>query len=234
MMYENYELDGIYMDDVSFDRNVMKRMKKISSQYRPDALVDLHSNTWYSVGPMNQYADFFPYVDRLWFGESFKYNEMTPDEWFVTFSGIPFGQMSEMLQDGGNRYLGMVYGTTARHSYGQYSPAPMWKLWNDFGIDSAEMIGYWDDNCPISTTHPGVKATVYKKENEILIALGNFDNKDQDVQLVIDWNALSMDSSNVSINAPFIKDFQEASIVNAQELLPIKAKEGKILILSKK
>ena len=86
-MYENYELDGIYMDDVSFDRNVMKRMKKISSQYRPDALVDLHSNTWYSVGPMNQYADFFPYVDRLWFGESFKYNEMTPDEWFVTFSG---------------------------------------------------------------------------------------------------------------------------------------------------
>ena len=152
----------------------------------------------------------------------------------VTVSRIHCGQSVEMMRDGGKVYLGMGYGKTERQSDDQYTPAPMWKLWNDLGIDSAEMIGYWDDNCPISTTHPGVKATVYKKENEILIALGNFDNKDQDVQLVIDWNALSMDSSNVSINAPFIKDFQEASIVNAQELLPIKAKEGKILILSKK
>ena len=46
-------------------------------------------------------------MDRLWFGESFKYNQMRPDEWLVTFSGIPFGVMSEMLQDGGNRFLGM-------------------------------------------------------------------------------------------------------------------------------
>ena len=233
-MYENYELDGIYMDDVSFDRNVMKRMKKISSQYRPDALVDLHSNTWYSVGPMNQYADFFPYVDRLWFGESFKYNEMTADEWFVTFSGIPFGQMSEMLQDGGNRYLGMVYGTTARHSYGQYSPAPIWDLWNHFGIESAEMIGYWDANCPISTSHPNVKATVYKKDNEVLVALGNFDDKDQSVQLIIDWNALAMNPSNTVINAPSVKDFQDASTINYQQNISIKAKEGRIFILSRK
>ena len=94
-MFENYQIDGIYMDDVSFDRTVMKRMKKIMAQYRPNALIDLHSNTGYSIGPANQYTDFFPYVDRLWFGESFKYNQMRPDEWFVTFSGIPFGQMSE-------------------------------------------------------------------------------------------------------------------------------------------
>ena len=69
---------------------------------------------------------------------------MRPDEWFVTFSGIPFGQMSEMLQDGGNRFLGMVYGTTGRHSYSKYSPAPVWALWKSFGIEEAKMLGYWD------------------------------------------------------------------------------------------
>ncbi|MDR3108606.1 MAG: DUF6067 family protein, partial [Planctomycetaceae bacterium] len=135
-MFENYEIDGIYMDDVSFDREVMKRIRKIMAQYRPGAMIDLHSNTGYSVGAANQYADFFPYVDRLWFGESFRYNQMMPDEWFVTFSGIPFGQMSDMLQSGGNRFLGMVYGATARHSWEcepPPSPAPVWKLWNSFG-----------------------------------------------------------------------------------------------------
>jgi hypothetical protein len=116
------------MDDVAFDRDVMKRMRKIYAQYKPTAIIDLHSNTGYSIGPTNQYAGFFPYVDRLWLGESYKYNQLKPDEWFVTFSGIPFGQMSEMLQDGGNRFLGMVYGATARHSYGRFSPAPVWKL----------------------------------------------------------------------------------------------------------
>lgn len=76
------------MDDVSFDRTVMKRIRKIIAKYRPDALIDLHSNTGYSIGPANQYTDFFPYVDRLWFGESFKYNQMRPDEWLVTFLGF--------------------------------------------------------------------------------------------------------------------------------------------------
>ncbi|MDR1103532.1 MAG: DUF6067 family protein, partial [Tannerella sp.] len=36
-MFENYQIDGIYMDDVSFDRDVMKRIRKIMAQYRPDA-----------------------------------------------------------------------------------------------------------------------------------------------------------------------------------------------------
>ncbi|MGL4780919.1 MAG: glycoside hydrolase domain-containing protein, partial [Bacteroidales bacterium] len=95
-MFENYHIDGIYMDDVSFDRNVMKRIRRIISMYRPEAVIDLHSNTNYSKGPANQYTDFFPYLDRLWFGEHFWYDQMTPDQWFVQFSGIPFGMMSEM------------------------------------------------------------------------------------------------------------------------------------------
>jgi preprotein translocase subunit Sec63 len=43
-MFENYQINGIYMDDVSFDRDVVKRIRKIIAQYHPDALIDLHSN----------------------------------------------------------------------------------------------------------------------------------------------------------------------------------------------
>lgn len=230
-MFENYEIDGIYMDDVSFDRNVMKRMRKIMEQYHPGALIDLHSNTGYSIGPMNQYTDFFPYIDRLWFGESFKYNQMTPDEWFVTFSGIPFGMMSEMLQDGGNRFLGMVYGTTARHSYGPYSPAPVWALWKSFGIEDATMIGYWNDACPVKTNNADIKATCYVKDGATLIALGNFSDKTQSTTLSFDWKALGLDPTKVKVVTPEVEDFQEANTYSLATKYTINPKEGLLLMV---
>ncbi|MGL5790154.1 MAG: glycoside hydrolase domain-containing protein [Bacteroidales bacterium] len=228
-MFENYQIDGIYMDDVSFDRNVMKRIRRIISMYRPEAVIDLHSNTDYSKGPANQYTDFFPYLDRLWFGEHFWYDRMTPDQWFVQFSGIPFGMMSEMLQDGGNRYLGMVYGTTARHSYGQYSPAPVWKLWKDFGIDDAEMIGYWDSESPVKTTEENVKVTSFVKSNKVLLSLGNFDSKSHKIKLKIDWGKLGLDKNKVQIIAPYVEDFQEERMIKLDDNLEIQAKKGLLL-----
>lgn len=233
-MFQNYDLDGIYMDDVSFDRPVMKRMRKIMEQYHPGALIDLHSNTGYSVGPANQYTGFFPYVDRLWFGESFRYNQMRPDEWFVTFSGIPFGQMSEMLQDGGNRFLGMVYGATARHSYGAYSPAPVWALWDSFGIGEARMLGYWDEDCPVQTSDPEVKATAYVKADQVLVSVGNFSNQDKTVTLSFDWNALGMRPDQVTLEKPEVADFQTAGSLQLQAPIPVKSKEGCLLLLKRK
>jgi len=40
----------------------------------------------------------------------------TSDYWLTEVSGIPFGLMGEMLQDGGHPYRGMLYGMTARSS----------------------------------------------------------------------------------------------------------------------
>lgn len=233
-MFENYEIDGIYMDDVSFDRTVMKRMRKIMEEYRPGSLIDLHSNTGYSIGPMNQYTDFFPYVDRLWFGESFQYNAMTPDEWFVTFSGVPFGQMSEMLQGGGNRFLGMVYGATGRHSYSQFNPAPMWALWDSFGIKDAEVVGYWSETPAVASSNPSILATSYVKDGKTLIAIGNFSDKDCESKITIDYKALGLDEKSVTVVAPEIKDFQGASELNTNPTVKIKAKEGIILQVSQK
>lgn len=230
-MMRNYKLDGLYMDDVAFDRNVMKRIRKILMHYNPEALVDLHSNTAYSIGPANQYTDFFPYLDRLWFGEWFKYNEMSSDEWFVTFSGIPFGPMSEMLQDGGNPYLGAVYGATGRHSYGS-DPAPMWKIWKEFGIEDARMSGYWDEDCPVSViTQEDVKATAFVKKGKVMIAIGNFGNKDCEVKLQFDWKKLKLSAGKAKLYAPEIVRFQKQRSFGLSEAIPVQAKKGWVLIL---
>jgi hypothetical protein len=233
-MFENYQIDGIYMDDVSFDRDVMKRIRKIMAHYRPDALIDLHSNTGYSAGAANQYTGFFPYVDRLWFGEGFDYNQLRPDEWFVTFSGIPFGLMGEMLQGGGNRYLGMVYGATTRHSWSPdtiHSPVPVWKLQQSFGIEDAQMMGYWEPDCPVKTNHPGVKATVYVRPGKTLIAIGNFDAEDHPVRLSFDWDRLGINPSEAVLRAPAVENFQSGQTFPVNASIPVKSKEGWLLIL---
>jgi len=237
-MEENYDLDGIYMDDVSFDRTTVKRIRKILDRYHDGALIDLHSNTGYSKGPANQYTEFFPYVNRLWFGESFQYDRMSPDEWFVTFSGIPFGEMSEMLQDGGNRFLGMVYGATARHSWtdtgNEKSPVPVWKFWDEFGISEAEMLGYWDPACPVSTDDPQVKATAYLKGDKVLVSVGNFAASDKHVRLDVDWNALGMTSADAVIEAPEIMNFQNHTTFCDGQSIPVRSKKGWLIIISRR
>jgi hypothetical protein len=58
-------------------------------------------------------------------------------------SGIPFGLSSDMLQNP-NPWRGMLFGMTARAFYGggAQSPTPIWKLWDQFGVQDATMIGW--------------------------------------------------------------------------------------------
>jgi hypothetical protein len=135
---------------------------------------------------------------------------------------------------GGNRYLGMVYGATARHHYGNVDNAPLWKLWKEFGIEDAQMIGYWDAACPVKTNHPNVKATAYIRPGKILISIGNFDAKDQTVRLSFDWDKLDVKPSNAVLHAPAVENFQEERTFRPDENIHVKGKEGWLLILSQK
>lgn len=232
-MLVNYKIDGLYMDDVSFDRTVMQRMRKIMEKYRPGSLIDLHSNTSYSVGAANQYADFMPYIDRCWFGEHFNYTKMQPDEWLVTFSGIPFGVMSEMLQGGGNLYRGMVYGAANRYydANSHLPPLPIWKVWKDFGISNAKMTGYWDENPVVSTSHKDVLATAYLKEGKMLISIASWADKNVKVRLNIDWKKAGLNPDNVSIKAPAIDKFQPQNEFGVNEFISVEPLRGWLLIV---
>ncbi|HBC30253.1 MAG TPA: hypothetical protein DC024_03250 [Clostridiales bacterium] len=130
--------------------------------------------------------------------------------------------------------MGMVYGTTGRHSYSQYSPAPIWKLWEDFKIDESKMIGYWNNKCPIKTNHENVKATLFIKPDQILISVGNFYSEEKDVQLNINWRELNIDPEKAILEVPEIKNFQLADTLSVNDKFNIKGKEGIIFILKEK
>ncbi|MCJ7581297.1 MAG: DUF6067 family protein, partial [Candidatus Aminicenantes bacterium] len=233
---KNIKIDGLYIDDVAYDRTTMKRVRKILDRNRDGALIDLHSANQFNprdgfASSANLYLEHFPYLNRLWFGEYFDYDS-SPDYWLVEISGIPFGLMGEMLQDGGNPWRGMIFGMTSRLPWAG-DPRPVWKIWDDFGIHNSEMIGYWSSDSPIRTDREDVLATVYmhKKEGNALIALASWADGPVKCRLNINWEALGFNQDNAVLQAPYAKDFQDAAIFAPTDEIPIEKGKGWLLIL---
>lgn len=237
-LVQHVDIDGLYLDDVSYDRNMLKRMRKVMNGVKPDCILDLHSNTGFSKGPVIQYMDFYPYVDKLWLGESFKYDEMPADNWLVEVSGIPFGHMSDMLHGGGNPWRGMVYGMTVRHPWVTEGvtcdPRSIWKVWDEFGIANADMVGYWEENPVVKTNNEDIKATAYVKEGKLLVSIASWAKRPVDVLLKIDWDAIGMDPSQVEVHAPAIENFQDQQAFEIQGKIPLAPKKGWLLIIEDK
>ncbi|HSG06706.1 MAG TPA: glycoside hydrolase domain-containing protein [Longimicrobiales bacterium] len=212
----NQHIDGLYLDDIAFSRATVKRMVNVLQQSRDEVVIDLHSANQFNVrdGFINSamlYMEHFPYISRLWFGEYFDYGQ-DPDYWMTEVSGLPFGLMGEMLQDGGHPYRGMLYGMTAR-KYGEVDPRPVWAMMNDFGIAESRMLGYWLEDAPVRTGNDRILATAYAADGKALIALASWSDRDEVVSLDLDWGALGLGSTS-SAAAPAVAGLQEGGVVD--------------------
>jgi hypothetical protein len=235
-LVRNVGIDGLYIDDVAFDRTIMKRVRRVLDRGRPGgALIDLHSANQFNprdgfANSANLYLEHFPYLDRLWFGEYFDYDS-PPDFWLVEVSGIPFGLMGEMLEKGGNPWRGMLYGMTARLPWAG-DPRPIWKLWDEFGIQGTRMIGYWSPDCPVRTGRPDILATAYIKDGATLVAVASWAKEPARVPLVIDWKALGLDPAKARMEAPGISEFQkEKSLPPGDFTVVVEPGRGRLLVL---
>ncbi|MDN3547465.1 glycoside hydrolase domain-containing protein [Mucilaginibacter aquaedulcis] len=230
-------IDGIYLDDVAFDRVTMKRIKRVLTKDGHPGIIDLHSANQYNKSDgfnnsANLYMEHFPYLNRLWFGEYFDYEKNSPDFFLTEVSGIPFGLMGEMLQGGGNAWRGMVYGMTNRIPWSDGAdPRPIWKVWDSFGMQGTKMIGYWVDDNPVKTDHEKVLATVYKKNGAALVSIASWEDTDTEVKLTVDWKKLGIDPSKATITAPAIRNFQPAKTFSINDAIPVEKAKGWLLII---
>ena len=233
-LVRNIGIDGLYIDDVAYDRTTMKRVRKILDRSRKGALIDLHSANQFNprdgfANSANLYLEHFPYLNRIWFGEYFDYGS-SPDFWLVELSGIPFGVMGEMLQDGGNPWRGMIYGMTSRLPWAG-DPRPLWKVWDEFGIQDAQMIGYWVPSCPVKTDNKDVLLTAYVRKNSVLISIASWSKEQVRCRLKIDWDALGIDPEKAHLRAPHIKDFQNSATFKLTDKILVEPGKGWLLIL---
>ncbi|HNC23925.1 MAG TPA: DUF6067 family protein, partial [Opitutaceae bacterium] len=225
--------DGIYLDGIGYDREIMKRVRKVMQRTKPGTLIDFHSgNNYqpeYGLGSCaNQYMELFPYIDSLWFGEAFNYNE-TPDYYLVELAGLPYGLYSEMLQDGGNAWRGMLYGMSNRYGW-QGDPRAIYRLWDLFGIQTSRMVGYWDSTSPVKTGRSDILATVYRKPGRALIAVASWASQPTEVKLDIDWAALGLDPAKARLTAPALEGLQEAAVYHPGDPIPVLPAKGAFLI----
>ena len=225
---------GLYLDGVGYDREIMKRVRKVLQRSRPGCLIDFHSGNNFApqYGLNNcaaQYMELLPYVDSIWFGEGYDYNE-SPEYYLVEIAGIPYGLFGEMLHGGGNAWRGMVYGMTPRLGWSG-DPRPTWRLWDEFGIDQAQMYGYWDPDCPVRTDHPDILATAYVRKGKTLVALASWAAQPAQCQLVVDWDRLGLDPDKARFTAPKVAGFQEAQVFTAGGPLPVEPGKGWMLLI---
>jgi hypothetical protein len=227
-------VDGLYLDGIGYDREIMKRVAKVMHRTNPRARINFHSGNNFDfmdwrTSPTNTYMEHLPYVSNLWFGELYDYHR-GPDYWLVEISGIPFGLTSEMLnyENGGNPYRGMLYGMSGR----QHPSAPaMWRLWDRFGIQDAEMLGYWDRRCPVRTGRQDVLATAYLRWDRALIALASWAKETVQCRLEIDWPRLGLDRKTARLRAPLIEHFQAPQEFSTDTPIQVAPGKGWLLIV---
>jgi hypothetical protein len=72
------------------------------------------------------------------------------------------------------------------------------------------------------------------KKDSVLISIGNFDQADQQVKLTFNWTALGIDPLKAVLEVPEVENFQAEGVLSVNEAVPVKSKEGLLLILKEK
>lgn len=233
-------MDGLYLDDTDLDRVGLQRAHKIMARERPGSMVDMHSAdlNWAMFGMASctqLYMPLLPYVDRLWVGESFEFSRTPPDYWLVELSGIPFGVMADLLfcELPANPWRGALFGMTLRvpNGSGVNDPRPIWKCWDEFGIADTRMIGWWEEDCPVRTSHKDVRATAYVGKNRTLVAVASWAERPVRVKLEVDWKALGLKRAKTLLRAPRIEHFQEFATFRPVDEIPVRPQRGWMFIL---
>ena len=230
-------IDGLYLDDVAYGRGTMLRVRKVLQAQRAQPLIDLHSANQFDArdGYVNSallYMGLFPYIDRLWFGEEFDYQHTSPAYWLTEISGIPYGLMGEMLQGGGNPWRGMLFGMSNRLPWTGGDPRPLWRLWDSFGIEQADMVGWWVHDTPVVTDRRDVLVTSYvRKGQRTLVSIASWAPQPVAVKLRIDWHALGLSPRSATLRAPAVAGVQSAASFALDQPITVQPGKGWLLIL---
>ena len=192
-------------------------------------VVDHHCHTGAHCGScaMN-YMEHYAFIDRLWYGEGFDYGEATADFWLAEISGLPFGLGSDMLRypppsalSLAFPYRGMLVGSSHRgdtsNVHDPYSPTETWRLWDSFGIERADMVGWWEAAhraLPVVCNDSSVLVTTYMHAGKsALIVLAWFgagngtaptNQPPSHVELRFDWSAIGINATTARLHAPHI------------------------------
>ena len=232
-LVREYGIDGLYIDDTALTGESMQRARRILDRDGTRRLVDNHSWNHHDPragsGSTNiAFIDLYPYFDLLWRGEGF-YNDTPPDFWLIERSGIAFGIAGEMLGRG-NPFRGLLFGMTDRWGWGG-NPPGLWKFFDEVKLGDMELIGWWDDDCPVKVSgSPDIKASVWKGDGRAVLVIANFSKEPRTATLAFDAAGLGFDGAKAEWTLPAIEGVQDGASAPGLSA-PLTVQGGKGLIL---
>ncbi|MEO8221927.1 MAG: glycoside hydrolase domain-containing protein [Specibacter sp.] len=227
-------LDGIYLDDIAYDRHAMKRVRKVLARRCEDPEIDIHSANQFNdkdgfASSANMYMEQLPYTDRLWLGEYFDYDNTDPAYWLVEVSGIPFGLMGEMLEGGGNPWRGLVFGMTGRAP--RVDNRALWSFWAGHGLANAPMVGHWAVDVPVRSSHPEVLATSWLTPSGLVTALASW--APEPVSVTLEFAPEFAHLATAAAVAPFVDGFQDAATFAPGTAITVTPRRGVVLVVNR-
>jgi hypothetical protein len=180
-MTETFGVDGAYWDGADGPtlghREMAKRLWTMFRQTNPDAVIDAHHGTTMLESPVTSFMLVLPFIDSIWHGEGFAYDQYGPWAWLTEISGLPFNIPSEMLS--GEEFLdrGMLFGIWPRMGWGAGTEKQrkLWQFFDEFGIERAAMRGWWEGANGITLDRPDTYATVFvHPSNGVLIVIATW------------------------------------------------------------
>jgi hypothetical protein len=227
-MMRDFQLDGIYLDEIAYDRITMMRLRKLLDARH--GVIDQHSDAGaFCVSPSMIYTEHYPFIDRLWHGEGFPYDTASPDYWLVEMSGLVFGLTADMLRYPGQtpyHFKGMLFAESNRWQGGldqatvttdPFVPVALWQLWAEAGISEATLYGWWLEDVlgpaalPVaSNVSSSVKVTTYSLPASALLAVASFAAAPLAVELSFNSSILGLPGSldDFCLFAPQLLPFQ--------------------------
>ena len=109
-------------------------------------------------------------------------------------------------------------------------PLNVWRIFDEYNLDKAELVGWWDDRNEVVLSNAAVRATEYRLGNKKYIAIANFSSDEQKSDIYIKGDAFN--SNGYSFYALHIERFQnEQTVINK---IKLGGGKGLFLIVSKK
>ena len=101
-----------------------------------------------------------------------------------------------------------------------------------FGIMESEMTGYWVESVPVKSKNSKVPVTVYKRDDAVLLALGSWSNKDETIDLEIDWSQFSFTAAEATTwTVPEVEGLQSGRVLKAGKPLTVDKGQGLFVII---
>lgn len=179
---------------------------------------------------VNLYTELFPFIDSGWIGESFNVKQLDPDFIMTEVALTPYGLGSQMLEKGGDLYLGMLYAMNNRYGWGVKNADVEYKLWDDFGIQESKMLGYWNSQNPVKASNENVYVTVYKRNKTALVCMYNFNETRVTTKFSIDFEKLGFVPKEEA-KCPKIKHKQIGKHINISSPIHLRGRTGLIFEL---